>query len=84
MVISSAKFTILISWFPTCIPIVYIPLVILSGLMKLESVSIAIICNSMKSGHPWQTRIMVNPNLGAGGGGVILPPVGFPLITQKR
>ena len=85
MVISSAKFTILISWFPACIPIVYIPLVILSGLMKLESASIAIICNSIKTRHPWQTRIMVNPNLGAGGGGgVILPPVGFPLITQKR
>ena len=25
-----------------------------------------------------------NPNLSGGEGGVILPPVGFPVITQKR
>ena len=28
------------------------------------------------------TFLVYSPNLG--GGGVILPPVGFPLITQKR
>ena len=54
MVVSSAKFTVLISWFPICIP-----LIILSVLMKLVSTSIAVMYNSMESRHPWQTRIMV-------------------------
>ena len=27
---------------------------------------------------------LFNPNLRRGGGGVVLAPVGFPLITQKR
>ena len=54
MVVSSAKFTILISWSPICIP-----LIILSVLMKLTSTSIAIMYNSMESRHPWRTRIIV-------------------------
>ena len=54
MVVSSAKFTILISWSPLCIT-----LIILSVLMKLESTSIAIMYNSMNSRHPWETRINV-------------------------
>ena len=48
MVVLSAKFTILISWSPICIP-----LIILSVLMKLASTSIAIMYNSMESRHPW-------------------------------
>ena len=58
MVVSSAKFTILISWSPICIP-----LIILSVLMKLTSISIAIMYNSMESRHPWRTCIMVNNGL---------------------
>ena len=54
VVVLSAKFTILISWSPICIP-----LIILSVLMKLTSTSITIMYNSMESRHPWQTRIMV-------------------------
>ena len=54
VVVSSAKFTILISWSPICIP-----LIILSVLMKLASTSIAIMYNSMESRHPWRTHIMV-------------------------
>ena len=43
-----------------------------------------------QSGKAVQTALHVNPNLGGGGGGVILhtqthtPPVGYPLITQKQ
>ena len=54
MVVSSAKFTILISWSPICIR-----LILLSALMKLASTSTAIIYNSMESKHPWRTRIRV-------------------------
>ena len=54
MVISSEKFTILISWSPICIP-----LIILSALMKLAGTSVAIMYNSMESRHHWRTRIMV-------------------------
>ena len=54
MVVLSEKFTILISWLPICIPLTN-----LSALMKLTSTSIAIMYISMKSRHPWQTRIMV-------------------------
>ena len=54
MVVLSAKFTILISWSPFCIP-----LVILSVLIKLEGTSIAILYNSLESRHIWRTRIMV-------------------------
>ena len=54
MVVSSAKFTILISWPPICIP-----LILLSALMKLASTSTAIIYNSMESRHPRRTRIGV-------------------------
>ena len=54
MVVLSAKFTILISWSPFCIP-----LVILSVLIKLEGTSITILYNSLESRHIWRTRIMV-------------------------
>ena len=64
MVVSSAKFTILISWFAICIP-----LLTLSILMKLKTTSITIMYNSMESRHPWQTRIMVK---GSGRGPFIL------------
>ena len=49
----SGKFTILISWSLICIP-----LVILSVLMKLASILIAIMYNSMESRQTWPTRVM--------------------------
>ena len=52
MVALSAKFTILISWFPICIP-----LILLSSLMRLASTSTGILHISMDSRHPWQTHI---------------------------
>ena len=54
MVVLSAKFTILISWFPVCIL-----LIVLSALIKLASTSAAILFNSMESRHPWLTHIRV-------------------------
>ena len=54
MVVSSAKFTIFISWSATCIP-----LIILSLLMKLTSASIAIMHNIKENRQLWRTRIMV-------------------------
>ena len=54
MVALSIKFTILISWFPICIP-----LILLSALMRLASTSAAILYNSMDSRHPWRTHIGV-------------------------
>ena len=50
MMVSSAKFTILISWSPVCIP-----LILLLALMKLASTSAAIMCKSIENRHPWQT-----------------------------
>ena len=50
MVMSSAKFTNLISWSPICTP--FIPLL---PSMKLTSTSAAIKCNTNESVHPWQT-----------------------------
>ena len=50
MVMSSAKFTNLISWSPICTPFI-----LLSASMKLASTSAAIIYNTHESGHPWQT-----------------------------
>ena len=54
MVLLSAKFTVLISWSR-----IYIPLIVLSVLMKLAITSVAIMYNSMESRHPWGIRIMV-------------------------
>ena len=54
MVVLSAKFTILISWSPICIP-----LILLSTLMRLASTSVVILYNSMDSRHPWRTQIGV-------------------------
>ena len=54
IMVSSTKFTILISWSLICIP-----LVILSVLMKLVSILIAIMYNSMESRQTWPTRVMV-------------------------
>ena len=50
MVMSSAKFTNLISWSPICTPFI-----VLSISMKLVITSAAIICNTNESGHPWWT-----------------------------
>ena len=52
IVVSSAKFTILISWSPVCIP-----LKSLSALMTLASTSAAIMHNSIENRHPWKTQI---------------------------
>ena len=54
IVVSSAIFIVLISWSPICIP-----LRLLSVLMKLASISVAVMYNSMGSRHPWETRIVV-------------------------
>ena len=59
IVVLAAKFTILISWSPSCIP-----LILLSALMKLASTSAAILYNSMESRHPWQTHIRVKGSVG--------------------
>ena len=50
MVMSSAKFTNLISWFPICTP-----LIPLSASMKLASTSVSIIYITNERGHPYQT-----------------------------
>ena len=50
MVVSSAKFTILISWPPICIPLIF-----LLALMKLASTSAAIMYKSIENKHKWQT-----------------------------
>ena len=50
MVMSSAKFTNLISWSPICTP-----LILLSASMKLASTSAALIYNTDESGHHWRT-----------------------------
>ena len=50
MVMSSAKFTNLISWSPICTP-----LILLSASMKLASTSAALVYNTDESGHPWRT-----------------------------
>ena len=55
MVVSSAKFTISISWSPICIP-----LILLLVLIKLASTLATISYNNMENRHPWQTpRIRV-------------------------
>ena len=50
IVLSSAKFTILISWSPICVP-----LILFLTLMKLASTSAIIRYNSMENRHPCQT-----------------------------
>ena len=50
MVMSSAKFTNLISWSPICTP-----LILSSASMELASTSAALIYNTDESGHPWRT-----------------------------
>ena len=50
MVMSSAKFTNLISWFPICTP-----LILLSASMKLASTWPALIYDTDESEHPWRT-----------------------------
>ena len=50
MVMYSAKFTNLISWFPICTH-----LMLLLASVKLAITSAAIICNTNESGHPWRT-----------------------------
>ena len=54
MVELSAKFTILISWSPICIP-----LILLSALMRLASTSAAVLYNNLDSWHHWRTHIGV-------------------------
>ena len=48
--ISSAKFTNLISWSPICIP-----LILLLASMKLANTQATIIYNTIEGGHPWRT-----------------------------
>ena len=50
IVMSSPKFTHLISWSPICTPFV-----LLSASMKVESTSAALIYNTNESGHRWRT-----------------------------
>ena len=50
MVVSLAKFTILISWSPICVP-----LILLLALMKLASTSATIIYKSIENRRPWKT-----------------------------
>ena len=54
MMVLSVKFTILISWSPICIP-----LILLSALMRLASISAAVLYNNLDSWHYWQTHIGV-------------------------
>ena len=54
MVVLSARFTILISWSPICIPLILLP-----ALMRLASTSAAILYNIMDSRHPWRTQMGV-------------------------
>ena len=48
--ISSAKFTNLISWSPICIP-----LILLSASMKLANTYATVICNTIESENRWRT-----------------------------
>ena len=48
MVVSSAKFTILISWSPICIP-----LILMLASMKIASTSATIIHSNIESEQPW-------------------------------
>ena len=48
------KFTISISWFPICLP-----LILLSTLVRLASTSAAILFNSLDGQHHWRTQIGV-------------------------
>ena len=54
MVELSAKFTILISWSPICIP-----LILLSASMRLASTSAAVLYNNLDNWYHWQTHIGV-------------------------
>ena len=54
IMVSSVKFTILISWFPFCIP-----LILLSASMRLASTSAAVLYNNLDSWHHWWTHIGV-------------------------
>ena len=54
LTVLSVKITILISWSP-----IWIPLILLSALMKLASTSATILYNSMESRHPWCTNIRI-------------------------
>ena len=55
MVLSSAEFTLLISWSPICIT-----LILLLALMKLASTSAAIMYKSIENRYPWQnSRVRV-------------------------
>ena len=54
MMVLSVKFTILISWSPICIPLIF-----LSALMRLASTSAAILYNNLDSWHHWRTHIGV-------------------------
>ena len=54
MAVLSAKFTILTSWPPISISLIFLLI-----LMKLASTSVAILYNSMESRYPWRTHIRV-------------------------
>ena len=54
MVVLSANFTILMS-----LSLIYIPLILVSALMKLASTLASILYKSMESRHPWKTNIRV-------------------------
>ena len=54
MMVLSVKFTILISWSPICIPLIF-----LSGLMRLASTSATVLYNNLDSWHHWRTHIGV-------------------------
>ena len=51
---------------------------------KYSDIEFAFLCFEKKQICSYgASQIYFNPNLGGGGGWVILPPVGFPLITKK-
>ena len=54
MMVLSVKFTILILWFPICIP-----LILLSALMRLAGTSAAVLYNNLDILHHWRTHIGV-------------------------
>ena len=54
MMVLSVKLTILMSWSPICIPLIF-----LSASVKLASTSSKILYNSMESRHPWHTIIRI-------------------------
>ena len=54
MMVLSVKLTILMSWSPICIPLIF-----LSASVKLASTSSKILYNSMESRHPWHTNIRI-------------------------